>query len=78
MADEKIVEMLYEHNEQGLKELKNKYEQLLLSFSKRIVNNESDALECINDVYMKLWNTIPPYKHTYLRSFILKIISYVL
>lgn len=73
MEDEKIVGLLYEHNDDGLKAVKEKYENFLVSFSKQIVNNEDDALECVNDVYMKLWDTIPPYKPTYLKSFILKI-----
>ena len=31
------------------------------------------TLQCVNDVYMKVWNLIPPYRPDYLRSFVCKL-----
>ena len=77
MEDNEIVEMLYQHDDQGLEELKNKYEKLLLSFSKKIVCNGEDAKECLNDTYLKVWDSIPPYRPNYLKSFVMKIIRQI-
>ena len=73
MEDKEIVELLYNHNETGLKETKNKYDNLLNSLSYQIVGNKADAYECVNDTYMKIWDSIPPNKPTYFQSFICKI-----
>ena len=77
MEDERIVELLYEHNEKGLTETKNKYEQLLNSLSYQILRNKEDSNECVNDTYLKIWKTIPPYKPTFFKSFICKIVRQI-
>lgn len=73
MEDTEIVELLYVHNEDGLTETKNKYEGLLNSLSYGIVRNMEDSNECVNDTYLKVWETIPPYKPSFFKSFICKI-----
>lgn len=73
MEDEKIVDLLYIHDENGLKEMSNKYELLLKKLSFNILTNNEDVEECISDTYIKVWNTIPPYKPSYLKSFLCKI-----
>lgn len=77
MEDETIIELLYVHDDNGLNELSNKYQKLLYKVSFNILLDESDTEECINDTYMKVWNTIPPYKPTFLKSFICKIIRQI-
>lgn len=73
MDDTLIVNKIYNREEIGLNELKNKYDNLLYSLSYRILNSNEDSLECVNDTYLKIWKSIPPYKPNYLRSFICKI-----
>lgn len=72
MEDEKIVELLWNRDEQGLSELKNKYERNLQSLSQKIVSEE-DAMECVNDTYIAVWNSIPPKRPQFLRAYIMKI-----
>ena len=38
-----------------------------------VLGNLSDAEECVNDTYLKAWNSIPPHKPTVLRLFLGKI-----
>jgi RNA polymerase sigma-70 factor (ECF subfamily) len=73
MEDNEIVELLYVHDEAGLKETKNKYENLLKSLSYEILRNIEDSNECVNDTYLKIWDTIPPYKPSFFKSFICKL-----
>ena len=77
MEDEKIVDLLYIHDESGLTETKNKYERLLDSLSFGILRSREDSMECVNDTYMKVWDTIPPYKPNYFKSFICKIVRQI-
>ena len=77
MEDEEIVELLYVHDDKGLVETKSKYNDLLNSLSFRIVRNREDTDQCVNDTYMKVWDTIPPYKPNYFKSFICKIVRQI-
>lgn len=74
VEDEKIIELLFEHDENGLKELTKKYDLLIKKIAYGILNNNSDTEECVNDTYLKVWSTIPPYKPDYLKPFLCKII----
>lgn len=77
MEDQQIVELLYVHDETGLIATKNKYESMLNAISLRIVLNQEDSCECVNDTYLKIWNTIPPYKPGFYKSFICKIVRQI-
>jgi len=74
VEDEKIIELLFKHDENGLKELTKKYDLLIKKIAYGILNNNSDTEECVNDTYLKVWSTIPPYKPDYLKPFLCKII----
>ena len=60
MEDSKIIELFYERSEQAIVELSSKYERLCYKIAFNILKNDGDAKECINDAYLKVWNTIPP------------------
>ena len=46
VEDEKIIELLFEHDENGLKELTKKYDLLIKKIAYGILNNNSDTEEC--------------------------------
>lgn len=73
MDDDKIVDLIYAHAEDGLKEASDKYGRLLFSVVTGILPGREDAEECVNDAYMKIWSIIPPYRPTHLRSFLCRI-----
>ena len=77
LEDDKIVDLLYVHNEDGLTETRNKYEALLNSLSFGIVRNEDDSFECVNDTYLKIWDVIPPNKPQFFKAFICKIVRQI-
>lgn len=73
MEDYEIVNLIYNRSEHGIDELKAKYNQLLFSLAYSILNNNPDSEESVNDTYLKVWKTIPPYKPNYLKSFVCKL-----
>lgn len=73
MEDLDIVNLIYNRDDLGIEELRNKYNDLLYKLAFAILNNNSDSDESVNDTYLKVWKTIPPYKPTYLKSFVCKI-----
>lgn len=72
MEDDKIIELLWNREEQGLRELKNKYGNHLKQLSERMLSIE-DAEECVSDTYIAVWNSIPPQRPQYLHAYISKI-----
>ena len=60
-------------NNVELKELQDKYSTYLMQITRRIIIDEEDAKECVNDVWLKVWNSIPPGKPTHLAGYLAKI-----
>ena len=61
MEDKQILSLLLSKDEQGIKELAAKYGTKLKHLAMGILPEE-DALECVNDTYLAVWNSIPPKK----------------
>ena len=74
MDDEKIIDLFFERDQQGIRELDIKYGTTCRNLSYNIVNSRQDAEECVNDAYLGAWNAIPPTRPDPLRSYIVKIV----
>lgn len=74
ISDEKIIELFFARSEQAIRELDIKYGKVFHKLSYRIVNNEQDAEECVNDAYLGAWNAIPPARPDPLQAYICKIV----
>lgn len=72
-GDQQMIDAVYNRSEQGLNDMARTYGSLLYTVSMNLLQNAEDAEECVNDTWLKVWNTIPPYRPTYLRSFLCKI-----
>ena len=72
--DNAIVALLWERNEKGIHLLHKKYGQDLTHISYRILNNMSDAEECVNETYLRTWNSIPKARPNSLLAYTGKII----
>ena len=60
MKDEQIVSLLFQREEAGLAECRDKYERYLSAVGRRILSVEEDVEECVSDTYLAAWNSIPP------------------
>ena len=74
MEDQEIVQLIWDRQEHGLRELSTKYNGYCYSVSYRIVHDAEDARECVNDTWLKTWNAIPPERPRALRGFLAKIV----
>lgn len=73
MDDNEIVRLLWLRDESGLTALTKKYGSYCRAVAKNILRNPTDAEDCLNDAYMKIWNSIPPAMPRILSAFIAKI-----
>ena len=72
--DERIIDLFFKRDQQGIRELDIKYGKTCHSLSYNSTNSKQDAEECVNDAYLGAWNTIPPTRPNPLLSYIVKIV----
>ena len=73
MNDKQIVEMLFSRSEAALSTVQNKYGKYCHQVAYNILGNNSDAEECVNDTYLKVWQSIPPNRPDNLLAYIARI-----
>lgn len=73
MKDQLIVKKFYERSEEAIKELSDKYGALCKGIANRILGNEQDAEECVNDALLAVWNTVPPEDPNPLSAYLCRI-----
>lgn len=73
MEDFKIIELFFKRNENAISETEIKYGRYLSKIAYNILFDTEDSEECVNDTYMKAWNSIPPQQPEILSTFLGKI-----
>lgn len=73
MDDQQIINLYFERNEEAIQATEAKYGKLCASIARNILGSETDSEECVNDVYLSVWNTIPPQRPNSFAAFISKI-----
>ena len=68
--DGRIVELYFQRDEDAIRLTKEKYESYLLAVAKNILSDPLDREECLNDLYLKVWNAIPPERPRSLGAFL--------
>ena len=70
MKDSKIIELLFARSQEAIAELQNKFGKYCHTVAYNILGNYHDAQECVNDTYLRVWNSIPPNKPSNLPVYI--------
>ena len=73
MDDDKIVDLYWARSEQAILETDAKYGKYCRTISFNILANASDAEECLNDTYMKAWDSMPSNRPTRLAPYLGKL-----
>lgn len=73
MDDEKIIDLYWERSEFAISETSKKYGNYLYSISFNILRSYEDSEECVNDTYLRTWNSIPPNRPRKFKGFLGKI-----
>ena len=74
MNDREIINLFDERNEKAINEILQKYGGYCLVIAKNILRNDEDAEECVNDAYLKLWESVHEKKPINLKLFLAKIV----
>ncbi len=73
MDDKQIIELFIERSDNAISKLAEMYGRYCHYIAYNILHNDQDSEECVNDTYLRVWNTIPPNKPSNLSSFLGKI-----
>ncbi len=73
MEDERILALFFERKEQAISETEKKYGNYLAAVAARIVHDQDDVGEILNDTYAAAWNAIPPARPEKLSLYLGKI-----
>lgn len=73
MKDEQIVALYWDRNEDAIRETSRKYGAYLAKIAYNILSDLEDSKECVNDTYLKAWNSMPTHKPGVLSSYLGKI-----
>ena len=74
LEDEKIIDLYWERSESAITETDKKYRSRCIYVARSVLNDISDAEECLNDTYLTAWNMMPPERPKFLSSFLFKIV----
>ena len=73
MKDTEIVDLYWERNEVAIQQTQQKYGAYLSKVAFNILSDFEDSKECVNDTYLKAWNSMPPHKPSVLSTYLGKI-----
>ena len=72
LDDREITELIISRREEGLEAAISKYGRLCFSIAAEILKNQSDIEECLDDVWIRLWNSVEHEKGESLVGFLVK------
>lgn len=73
MSDESIIDLYFARDEDAIFETDKKYGNYLMTVAMNILKNDFDSRTCLNDTYLRAWNSIPPTRPRMLKAFLAKI-----
>ncbi len=73
LEDKEIVALFFDRDERAIRESENKYGPHCLAVANGILHSEADSDECVNDTWLRLWNSIPPERPRSLKAYVSKI-----
>ena len=73
MKDAEIVDLYWGRNEAAIQQTQQKYGAYLSKITYNILSDFKDSRECVNDTYLKAWNSMPTHRPSILSTYLGKI-----
>ena len=73
MKDTEIVDLYWERSEVAIQQTQQKYGSYLSKTAYNILSDFEDSKECVNDTYLKAWNSMPTHRPSVLSTYLGKI-----
>ena len=73
MEDDAIIQLFWDRSENAIEQTRLKYGKYCRTIAFNILGSAEDSEECVNDTYLRMWNSIPPDRPLALSAFIGKV-----
>lgn len=73
MKDAEIVALYWSRDEDAVRQTQQKYGAYLAKVAYNILSDFEDSEECVNDTYLKAWNSMPEHRPCILSTYLGKI-----
>ena len=73
MTDKEIVSLFFNKDDNAISVASEKFGAYCKKIAMNILGNNCDAEECVNDTFLKTWNSIPPQNPENLSAYLGKI-----
>ncbi len=70
MDELEILDLFFARSENAISAIQSKFGRYCHYIAVRILGNDSDAQEVVNDTWLKAWNTIPPHRPNSLKTYL--------
>lgn len=74
MEDTAIIDLYWARSQQAIAASEEKYGPYCHTIARRILDREEDAEECVNDTWMRAWNTMPQNRPSHLGAYLGRIV----
>lgn len=73
MKDETIIDLYFKRDENAIVESDIKYGAYCRTVADNILHSREDTEECVNDMWLRAWNSMPPTRPNVLKLFFARI-----
>lgn len=73
MKDDEIIALYLKRDETAIRETERKYGGYLTRIAYNVLSDWEDSKECVNDTYLRAWDSIPPHSPECLSAYLRKI-----
>ena len=73
LEDSKIVDLYWQRSEEAIPETAAKFGGYCCTIAYNILSDEQDAEECVNDTWLKAWNSMPTHRPALLAPYLAKL-----
>ena len=73
MTDEQIIDLYWRRDEAAISQTAARYRPYCYAIAYSILSTAQDSEECVNDTYLRAWESMPPQRPGRLQMFLAKI-----
>lgn len=77
-SEEKIIDLIANRDESGMRELMERYQRPLMKLAMNMLDSEEDARECVNDTFYEVWKSVPDNRPQYLFAYSATICRHII
>ena len=74
MTEQELLALYEQRDQRAIQETEAAYGRYLSKVAGAVLSSREDVEECLNDTWLRAWNSIPPEKPKYFRAYLSRIV----